>query len=104
MRVVLDAWPEAEVRLAKEEPAFEAAPGAAGAAQHAFRRARPLAEVGVPYASEAGHWSPRAPTVLLGPGRIEDAHGPDESVAEADLERAVLLYATIVDAHGGAAR
>lgn len=97
---VREAMPGAGIELAKEEPAYEASPGASEAARGVLGDAVPSDDIGVPYASEAGHWSPRAPTVLLGPGRIEDAHAPDESVAVEQLERAARLYERLVAGFG----
>ncbi|UCF10627.1 MAG: M20/M25/M40 family metallo-hydrolase [Candidatus Bipolaricaulota bacterium] len=52
--------------------------------------------IGVTYWSDGGHLSARGvETVVLGPGTIAHAHGPDDHVAIDDLHRAVELYTHI---------
>jgi acetylornithine deacetylase len=45
--------------------------------------------------TEASEFSKLAPALVLGPGRIEDAHRPSETIAVAALHRAVELYRRI---------
>jgi acetylornithine deacetylase len=44
----------------------------------------------VPYGTEAGHFQAAGiPTVVCGPGSINQAHQPDEYIEVAELERGV---------------
>lgn len=49
--------------------------------------------------TEASELKALAPVIVLGPGRIEDAHKPTEHIAITELERAVGVYARLLAAH-----
>ncbi len=56
----------------------------------ALRLARRNSTIAVPYATEAGHFQQAgAPTVVCGPGRIDQAHQPDEYVDVSELAACV---------------
>ncbi|WP_363349314.1 acetylornithine deacetylase [Methylocystis echinoides] len=56
----------------------------------ALRLARRNSTIAVPYATEAGHFQEAgAPTVVCGPGRIDQAHQPDEYVEVSQLAACV---------------
>jgi acetylornithine deacetylase len=51
-----------------------------------------------PWASNAGFFAGAGlPTVLLGPGSIRQAHTADESIALAEIEKAIRVYAACVN-------
>jgi len=53
--------------------------------------------IGLPYWTDGAHLSANGiETIILGPGDIAQAHGPNEHVCVADLERAAALYAEIL--------
>lgn len=45
-----------------------------------------------PFGTDASELQAIAPCVIMGPGRIEDAHKPTESIVVSELERAVELF------------
>ena len=54
--------------------------------------------IGVTYWTDGGHLAASGiETIVLGPGDIADAHGPNDRVRAADLERAARLYGHIVE-------
>jgi acetylornithine deacetylase len=56
----------------------------------ALRLARRNATIAVPYATEAGHFQKAgAPTVVCGPGRIDQAHQPDEYIDISELSACI---------------
>ncbi len=56
----------------------------------ALRLARRNNTIAVPYATEAGHFQQAgAPTVVCGPGRIDQAHQPDEYIEISELAACV---------------
>jgi acetylornithine deacetylase len=56
----------------------------------ALRLARRNSTIAVPYATEAGHFQQAgAPTVVCGPGRIDQAHQPDEYIEVSELAACV---------------
>jgi acetylornithine deacetylase len=66
-------------------PPLAAAPGSA-AEQLALRLTRSNRTIAVSFATEAGHFQAAGlPTVVCGPGSIDQAHKPDEFVEEAQL-------------------
>ena len=66
-------------------PPLAAAPGSA-AEQLALRLARSNQTIAVSFATEAGHFQAAGlPTIVCGPGSIDQAHKPDEFVDEAQL-------------------
>ena len=66
-------------------PALAAEPGSA-AETLALRLTRSNRTIAVSFATEAGHFQAAGiPTVVCGPGSIDQAHKPDEYVEEAQL-------------------
>ena len=66
-------------------PPLAAAPGSA-AERLALRLTRSNRTIAVSYATEAGHFQGAGlPTIVCGPGSIDQAHKPDEFVDEAQL-------------------
>jgi acetylornithine deacetylase len=56
----------------------------------ALRLARRNDTIAVPYATEAGHFQKAGvPTVVCGPGRIDQAHQPDEYIDVSEIEACV---------------
>lgn len=93
---------DVEVRLPKREPAFEGDEELAQlVAGVVGESGTPSATIGVPYASEAGHWGPRAPTVICGPGSIDRAHAPDEFIEAGELEAGLRAYTAMVESVAG---
>jgi acetylornithine deacetylase len=65
-----------------------------GALRGAGRDESAVAPVGETYGSDARHFvEAGTPAVVFGPGRIEDAHFPDESVHWPDVETAADVFA-----------
>ena len=78
--------PTIETRMDVDVPSLSPEPGSF-AASLALRLARANATVAVSYATEAGHFqAARLPTIVCGPGSIEQAHKPDEYVSLEQLE------------------
>ncbi len=89
------------LEVAKREPAFLGAKQAAEEIVEVLESAGVGSGVStVSYASEAGHWQRVAPTVLLGPGSIDRAHGPDEFVTRRELEEGMVAYEALVREQG----
>ncbi len=66
-------------------PGLAAEPGSL-AATTALALARSNRTIAVSYATEAGHFQrARLPTVVCGPGSIEQAHKPDEFIAVSEI-------------------
>lgn len=55
---------------------------------------RPALPSGFPAGTDAPYFG--APAVLCGPGRLEEAHSPTESVAVSDLEKATTIYKGLI--------
>jgi acetylornithine deacetylase len=89
------SWDNAGFASWDTDPGSEIVETVTGAAE-AVLGPRPLGAV--TYGSDAGHFAQRGvPVVIFGPGRITDAHAPDESVSEDDvLAVAKALALTIV--------
>jgi len=69
-----------ETTIENEVPGLAPEPGSS-AETLALRLARRNATIAVPYATEAGHFQQASvPTVVCGPGRIDQAHQPDEYI------------------------
>lgn len=87
----------ARLTLEKEEPPFEGAQELGVALAARLTKAGLASKAGgVSFASEAGHWGPRAPTLVCGPGDIGRAHAGDEHVTRDELEAGVRAYETIL--------
>jgi acetylornithine deacetylase len=81
-RTLFSNFPQAgiETIIENEVPGLSPEPGSA-AETLALRLARRNATIAVPYATEAGHFQQAGvPTVVCGPGRIDQAHQPDEYI------------------------
>ncbi|QGM44225.1 acetylornithine deacetylase [Methylocystis heyeri] len=84
-------FPQAAIETTTETevPGLAPQPGSA-AEQLALRLARANHTIAVPYASEAGQFQQAGvPTVLCGPGRIDEAHQPDEYIEIDQLSHCV---------------
>ncbi len=74
-----------------EVPGLSPSPGSA-AERLAFKLARANETIAVSYATEAGRFQQaELPTVVCGPGSIEQAHQPDEYIAEAQVAAGVAF-------------
>ena len=86
------------VKVLGDVPAFEAPPGGAGEVL-----ARRLAGDNGPtravsFAAEAGQFQTAGfPTILCGPGSIDQAHQPDEYIEVSQMERGAALMSRLVD-------
>jgi acetylornithine deacetylase len=64
----------------------------------ALRLAGKNATITVPFATESGHFRREGiPTVVCGPGSIDQAHRPDEYIDLAQLERGVTFIRGIIE-------
>jgi acetylornithine deacetylase len=78
-----------ETQTEAEVPGLIPAPGSA-AEELALKLARAERTVTVSYASEAGQFqAAQIPTVVCGPGSIEQAHQPDEYIEVSELEAGI---------------
>jgi acetylornithine deacetylase len=78
--------PTIETTIEVDVPPLAAAPGSAAEAL-ALRLTRSNRTIAVSFATEAGHFQAAgAPTIVCGPGSIDQAHKPDEFVDEAQLK------------------
>ena len=77
--------PSIATAIEVDVPPLAAEPGSAAEAL-ALRLTRAEGTIAVSFASEAGHFQAAGlPTIVCGPGSIEQAHKPDEFVDEAEL-------------------
>jgi acetylornithine deacetylase len=77
--------PAIETTMEVDVPPLAAAPGSA-AETMALRLTRSNSPIAVSFATEAGHFQGAGlPTLVCGPGSIDQAHKPDEFVDEAQL-------------------
>ncbi|PSP84833.1 hypothetical protein BRC83_04215 [Halobacteriales archaeon QS_1_68_17] len=76
-----------------DEPIVAAVEGAAA------DRGRPVEPFGCNYGADTPHliYDGGIPTVLFGPGNIDDAHSPDESIRAADLRTATRVYERTIE-------
>jgi acetylornithine deacetylase len=80
-----------ETIIENEVPGLAPEPGSA-AETLALRLARRNATIAVPYATEAGHFQQAGtPTVVCGPGRIDQAHQPNEYIEIEELSACVAF-------------
>jgi acetylornithine deacetylase len=78
-----------ETSIEVEAPGLSPQPGSP-AETLALRLAKANHTIAVPYATEAGHFQRAGiPTVVCGPGRIDEAHQPDEYIEIAELAACV---------------
>lgn len=88
-----------ELSFEKREPAFLGDETAGKRAEHILTEAGIQTRLtGVDYVSEAGHWQRAGDTLVLGPGSIDRAHGPDEFVTREELATGRRAYEALVDA------
>lgn len=79
-------------------PGLRAEPGSAAEAL-ALRLARSNSTVAVAFATEAGRFQAAGiPTVVCGPGSIDQAHQPDEFIARSELESGIAFMRRLIDA------
>ncbi len=90
-REMLAAFPEAGIETITEVEVPGLAPEPGSAAERlALRLARANHTIAVPYATEAGQFQKAGvPTVVCGPGRIDEAHQPDEFIEIGQLAACV---------------
>ena len=90
-RTLFADFPKAGIETAMENEVPGLAPEPGSAAETlALRLARRNATIAVPYATEAGHFQQAGvPTVVCGPGRIDQAHQPDEFIEIEQLSACV---------------
>lgn len=63
-----------------------------------------ISPIGETYGADSRHYVDAGiPTVLFGPGRIEDAHFPNESIQWPSVERAAVVYADAINRFLGSA-
>ena len=78
-------------------PPLAAAPGSAAEAL-ALRLTRSNQTIAVSFATEAGHFQAAGlPTIVCGPGSIDQAHKPDEFVDEAQLAACLAFLERLAD-------
>jgi len=88
-----------ELAFAKREPAFLGEEAGAERAREALSLAGLDVDVtGVHYVSEAGHWQRASDTLVLGPGSIDRAHGPDEHITREELVDGQRAYEAVLEA------
>lgn len=86
-----------ETVIEVEVPGLQADPGSA-AEVLAKRITRSNATAAVPFATEAGRFQGAGvPTIVCGPGSIEQAHQPDEFVAISELEQGIAVMRRLID-------
>jgi acetylornithine deacetylase len=91
-------FPDCEIitEIEVEIPSLAPEPGSA-AETMALRLARANQTVAVPFASEAGQFALHGvPTVLCGPGSIEQAHQPDEWVEVSQIEECIAFMRRLI--------
>lgn len=88
---VFSPFPGCGIETSREVAVPGLAPDPGSPAQTlALRLARRNACIAVPYATEAGHFQQAGlPTVVCGPGRIDQAHQPDEYIDIAEMAACV---------------
>jgi len=63
----------------------------------ALRRAERNGTITVPYATEAGQFQRHGlPTIVCGPGSINQAHQPDEYIELSEIERGVIFIRRLI--------
>ncbi len=80
-----------------EVPGLRAEPGSAAEAL-ALRLAQSNSTVAVPFATEAGRFQAAGiPTVVCGPGSIDQADQPDEYIAVSEIEKGIAFMRRLID-------
>jgi len=86
-----------ETVIDNEVPGLSPQPGSL-AETLALRLARRNATIAVPYATEAGHFQQAGvPTVVCGPGRIDQAHQPDEYIEIEQISACVAFMRRLAE-------
>jgi acetylornithine deacetylase len=85
------AFPQTGIETVTETEVPGLAPEPGSAAERlALRLARANHTIAVPFASEAGQFQRAGvPTVLCGPGRIDEAHQPDEFIEISEISACI---------------
>ncbi|MCW6506537.1 acetylornithine deacetylase [Lichenifustis flavocetrariae] len=87
-----------ETEIEVEVPGLRAEPGSV-AESLALRLTRSNGTVAVPFATEAGRFQAAGvPTVVCGPGSIDQAHQADEYIAISELENGIAFMRRLADA------
>ena len=98
-RTLFAPFPHAgiETVIDNEVPGLSPQPGSP-AETLALRLARRNATIAVPYATEAGHFQQAGvPTVVCGPGRIDQAHQPDEYIEIEQISACVAFMRRLAE-------
>ncbi|WP_293864764.1 acetylornithine deacetylase [uncultured Alsobacter sp.] len=97
-RLRADGWPASiETVMDVNVPGLKPEPGSA-AETLALRLAGRNQTVTVPYGTEAGQFQRQGlPTVVCGPGSINQAHQPDEYITLAEIDRGVAFIRRLVE-------
>lgn len=98
-RTLFADFPQAGIETAVENEVPGLAPEPGSAAETlALRLARRNATIAVSYATEAGHFQQAGvPTVVCGPGRIDQAHQPDEYIEIEQLSACVAFMRRLAE-------
>ena len=98
-RLTRDGWPgSVETILEVDVPRLEPDPGSA-AETLALRLAGRNSTITVPYGTEAGQFQRNGlPTIVCGPGSINQAHQPDEYITLDEIERGVGFMRRLIAA------
>ena len=87
-----------ETEVEVEVPGLRADPGSR-AESLALRLTQSNGTVAVAFATEAGRFQAAGvPTVVCGPGSIDQAHQPDEFIAMSEIENGIAFMRRLVDA------
>ena len=91
-------WPASvDTRVEVEVPRLEPDPGSA-AETLALRLAGRNRTITVPYGTEAGQFQRAGiPTVVCGPGSIDQAHQPDEYITLDEIDRGVAFMRRLIE-------
>jgi acetylornithine deacetylase len=85
-----------ETEVEVEVPGLRAEPGSA-AETLALKVSRSNRTIAVPYATEAGRFQAAGiPTVVCGPGSIDQAHQPDEFIAVSEIDNAIAFMRRLI--------
>jgi acetylornithine deacetylase len=96
-RLTRDGWPgSVETILEVDVPRLEPDPGSA-AETLALRLAGRNSTITVPYGTEAGQFQRHGlPTIVCGPGSINQAHQPDEYITLDEIDRGVAFMRKLI--------
>lgn len=96
-KLTTDGWPASLVtEVLVDVPGLNPEPGSV-AETLALRLAGRNATISVPYGTEAGHFQRAGiPTVVCGPGSINQAHQPDEWIALSEIDRGLAFNRALI--------